>query len=179
MHDFNIARDKYNLNKLKFIGAGKQGKVYLIDHNTCIKLYKKKKYFNRELKNLKKAQGKPIFPCIYEVGKNYIIREYIDGVSLSSYFNKGKKLNRNIVEQIVNILESLKQLGFKRIDYRLAHIIITKQGELKVIDPTNVNNNRRSYPKKLISGLTKYGQKEAFLEYLKDSRPDLYNRWNR
>ena len=60
---------------LELIGSGKQGHVYHIFDKLCVKVYKKEKYFKRELKTLKLGQDSPFFPRLYEWGDYYIIRE--------------------------------------------------------------------------------------------------------
>lgn len=165
---------------LEFIGSGSQGEVYRIDHNRCIKVYTAKKYFHRELANLKKGDGDPLLPQVYEWGKYYIIREYIDGISLSSYFKMGRPLTPQISMNLVDLWETFKRLGYRRCDTRLSHVyIINPAGALKIIDPTNVMNNKRSFPRKMFSGLERYGVKATFLDHVRELRPDVYRQWKK
>lgn len=162
---------------LEYVGSGRQGEVYRLNKYSCIKIYYKTKYQRRELANLKKGEYDPLFPKVDEWGKNYIIREYIDGISLSSYFNKGMPLTTDLSMKLIDLWESLERLGFKRLDIRISHIYVLPNGNLKLIDPTNLMNHRRSYPRKLLSGLQQHGVMEAFLLKAKEIRPDIYKKW--
>ena len=164
---------------LEFIGAGSQGEVYRIDRNRCIKVYKSKKYFHRELANLKKGEGEPLIPEVFESGKYFIIREYVNGLSLAAYFKKGGPMTAQLAIKLVDLLAALKRVGYRRLDMRLPHIYLTPAGTLKIIDPTNVMNNKRTFPQKLLSGLESYGVKETFLQHVRKIRPDLYLEWQR
>lgn len=164
---------------LEFIGSGSQGDVYKIDHNHCIKIYRAQKYFHRELANLKKGDGDPLLPQVYGWGKYYIIREYIDGISLSSYFQMGRPLTPQLSMNLVALWETFKRLGYRRCDMRLSHIYINHDGVLKIIDPTNVMNNKRTFPRKMLSGLEQYGVKEAFLNHVHELRSDVYRQWKK
>jgi len=162
---------------LEFVGAGSQGEIYRIDRDRCIKVYNAKKYFRRELANLRKGEGDPLIPKVFAWGKYYIIREYVDGISLSSYFKKERPMTAKLSLKLIELWETFKRLGYKRLDMRLPHIYLTPGGGMKIIDPTNVMNNRREYPRKLLSGLERYGVKETFLDHVRQLRPDIYNRW--
>jgi hypothetical protein len=74
-----------NINKLQLLGSGTQGKVYKINSNQCIKIFKKKQVCKDELSTLLMAQTNPHFPKLYSYGERHIIREYIDGIELDKY----------------------------------------------------------------------------------------------
>lgn len=79
-----------DIKDLEFIGKGTQGKVYKIDSDRCIKIFKSKKECSDELETLLMAQSNAHFPRLYESGANYIIREYINGIELNEYLSKKK-----------------------------------------------------------------------------------------
>lgn len=163
---------------LEYVGSGRQGEVYRLNKYSCIKIYYKSKYQRRELANLKKGESHPLFPKVYEWdNNNYIIREYIDGISLLSYFNRGMPLTTDLSMKLIDLWESLERLGFKRLDIRTSHIYVLPKGNLKIIDPTNLMNHRRLYPRKLLSGLQRHGVMEAFLLKAQEIRPDIYKKW--
>ena len=62
-----------NINELQFLGAGTQGKVYKIDFQRCIKIFKRKHVCNDEIETLVIAQKDSHFPRLYEFGYNIFI----------------------------------------------------------------------------------------------------------
>ena len=167
---------RLQLEKLRLIGEGAQGIVYLIDAGSCVKIYKKKKFFQRELACLQKGRGEAIFPKVHEWGDNMIIREYIPGVPLSEYL-KSHEATPGIFLQLLQIYQTLERLRFKRLDTRLDHIIITHQGKLRLIDPTNLMNDHETYPRRMLTGLERAGCKTTFLKFVAEKEPRLAARW--
>ena len=168
--------DNLRIADLQKVGEGEQGIVYLIDPGRCIKVYKKSKYYDRELAVLQRTAGEPRFPKLFKWGHNYIIREYIPGIDLITYL-KTNALTEAISGQLLEVLECFKRLRFRRIDTRLAHIIVTPDIQLRLIDPTNAMNKEQTYPKNLLAGLEELGVKRTFLEHVKKINPQLYERW--
>lgn len=167
------------LKHLKYIGEGRQGKVYLIDNSHCIKIYKNLKYAKMELANLKRAEKKGgIFPKVYQWGKKYIIREYIEGIGLKKYL-KSHHLTKSISRQLVDLIKNFKKIGYKRLDTGLTNVIITPKGILRPIDPTSAMLFRQSYPKHMLKQLKKKGLKKHFLEHVKKIDKKLYQEWKR
>lgn len=172
----NIKLDDINLKDLKLIGKGTQGKVYLIDSQKCIKVFKKKKDCNSEIKTLLMAQGDFHFPKLYNFGLDYIIREYINGIELNEYLEK-ESLTPKLSSKIVELYESIIKVGYLRKDTAIFHILITPSCELKLIDTSKAMKKKVTIPSLLISGLEDIGYKEDFFSFLKINRPDLYVQW--
>ncbi|AZR73172.1 hypothetical protein BBF96_07100 [Anoxybacter fermentans] len=169
---------KFRSLNLEMIGSGSQGIVYKIDDNRCIKIYKKKKYFKRELKCLQRGQQSPFFPEIFEWGKYYIIREYIKGTPLNQHL-KLNPMTLALSKKIIKLLRTFKNLGFRSIDMHPRHIFITHNLEIKIIDPTNMMLHHRTFPRKLFSELEKLGQKKIFLQFVKTFDPEIYHHWKK
>ncbi len=161
---------------LTFVGMGKEGLVYRIDANRCIKYHNKAKYQRRELAALRMGQGDPHFPLLLGWGKKYIIREYIEGRPLVEHLAESP-LTSELVQEIVNLYEALLRLGYRRADLRLAHVILTPAGSLRVIDPTNMMRKDRTFPRKALHDLEKLGHLESFLAWISANRPDLARKW--
>lgn len=49
----------------------------------------------KELRALVIGQSSPIIPRLYGYGENYIIMEYIQGISLARHLKKKNKLQKN------------------------------------------------------------------------------------
>lgn len=164
------------LTDLILAGEGAQGKVYLLDDHRCVKVYYKSKYFYRELASLKRAAAEPTFPRLYEWDNNYIIREFIPGMELNRYL-ENYPLTKDLAAQLLEIYHAFKRLGFKRLDSRIDHIIITPEHKLRLIDPTNAMKHTELHPNRLLTGLAAKGYRERFLEYVKQLDPDLWSAW--
>lgn len=172
----NIKLDAINLKKLKVIGKGTQGKVYLLDSQKCIKVFKSKKDCDNEVKTLLMAQGNLHFPKLYEWGINYIIREYVNGIELDEYLLK-ESLTPEISNKLVELYEAIVKVGYLRKDTAIFHILVTPCCDLKLIDTAKAMKKKTIIPSLLISGLEDIGCKEEFFYFLKNNRPDLYIQW--
>ena len=54
-----------NIKELQFLGGGTQGKVYKINSQKCIKIFKRKQECTDEIETLTMAQIDSHFPRIY------------------------------------------------------------------------------------------------------------------
>lgn len=167
----------YDLDKLEFIGKGIHGRVYRIDSNTCIKVFKKKEFYEKELETLRMVQNDDHFPRLYEWGDKYIVREYIDGIELDKYL-KNNPLTPVISLKIINLYDAIDRAGFSRVDTMLFHILITGDGTFKMIDTARVMKETCRYPKLVLKGLKDLGLKDEFLNHVKLLRPELYEKWS-
>lgn len=166
----------YDISKLKLIGKGSQGKVYRIDSENCIKIFKSRSVCRGEAETLKMAQGNKHFAKLYDSGEHYIVREYIDGVELNKYL-KTNPLTIDISAKILDVYEALGKVGYSRQDIALFHIFITPKGEFKIIDTGRVMKRKTTYPKIMLTGLKSLGCREEFLVHVKMLKPELYNKW--
>lgn len=165
-----------NLFKCKFLGKGHNGTVYLLPDKKVIKVCFVMKDFYGEAYILKKVRGNKYFPKLYEVGGNYMIRDYVDGVPLKKYIQKNG-MSTKLVLDIIAMLKEFEKLRFTKIDIRCKDIFIEPSGRLKVIDPQNFYSKERSFPRHLAKGLYKLGRLDFFLETLKKKEPKLYKKW--
>ncbi|HYH02578.1 MAG TPA: hypothetical protein VEC37_05720 [Bacillota bacterium] len=161
---------------LQLVGEGSQGKVYLIDPFRCIKIYKRKEFLALELEVLQKAHNEPQFPNVYEWGDEYMIREYFPGTDLKKYLRKNG-LAVEMSRQIVELFQAFERVGFNRLDTRMAHMIVTPEGQLKAIDPANAMRKQGSYPKKFLSQLSDLKLKKTFFKHLQIINPEYYKKW--
>lgn len=168
----------YDISKLKLIGKGTQGKVYRMDSEKCIKIFKSRSVCRGEAETLKMAQGNKHFAKLYDSGEYYIVREYIDGVELNRYL-KENPLSIDVSAKILDVYEALGRVGYARQDIALFHILVTPEGELKIIDTGRVMKKKSTYPKIMLTGLKSLGCREEFLVHVKMLRPELYKRWSK
>lgn len=168
----------FNVEDLELIGQGTQGKVYRINPLTCIKIFNKKSTCKEELKTLLLAQKDPHFPKLYAYGDNFIIREFVSGVGLDKYLSHNP-LSISISIKLIEIYEAMRNVGFKRLDSALFHIILTPSGEAKVIDTAKALKKRIIFPYLILSGLSDLGYKEQFLDDVKRIKPVLFEGWKK
>lgn len=69
------------------------------------------------------------------------------------------------------------KVGYRRLDSAIFHIFIMPSGDLKLIDTAKAMKKKTIYPYLIISGLEELGYKKQFLDFVKVSRPDIYNKW--
>jgi RIO-like serine/threonine protein kinase len=125
--------EELEIEKLELLGSGTQGKVYRTDFDRCIKVFKSRHICEDELKTLLMGQIDVHFPRLYSAGENYIIRECIDGIPLNKYLLE-HPLTPFLSGKIIKLYESMKKVGYKRLDTAIFHVFVTPQNELKLID---------------------------------------------
>lgn len=165
-----------NVKNLKSLGHGYQGKVYKIDSQKCIKIFKKNDECMDEVETLFMAQSDAHFPKLYSFGHKYIIREFIDGIELDKYL-LNNTLTESISMKIIELYEAMEQVGFTRLDVTLFHIFITPYEEFKLIDTARLMKKKTVYPNLIITELNKLGYKNQFLDYVKNKKPEIYKKW--
>lgn len=170
---------KIDLNECKYLGRGRNGKVYLLtDGKTVIKICRIEKSCIDEYKVLKAAEGSRYFPKVYERLGKIMFREYVGGEKLPVYLRKNK-LSRELAISLIGLIEEFKRLGFRRLDIRGEHIYVQKDESVIVIDPSGQIIRSARYPKSMIKELRRQKCAKRFYEILKEVRPDLYRQWKR
>ena len=130
-----------------------------------------------ELKALQVGQSSTVIPRLYEDGANYIVMEYVKGISLPQYLKKEKQLPEPIVEKILAMLAELKKIGFDRCDTEVRHILFNEDMDIRVIDLKRAFGTVRSTPTKLLKGIKKKGYLEEFMQHVNHLNPALYKEW--
>jgi RIO-like serine/threonine protein kinase len=177
-HKKNITKyPDINLFECTFLGKGHNGIVYLLPDGRVIKICYIMKDFHGEAQILRKVNGNKYFPKLYEVGGNYMIRDYVDGMPLKNYI-KTNGLDKKLVLDIVDMLKEFEKLKFKKIDIRCKDVFVEPDGRLKVIDPQKFYSKTRDFPRHLSKGLYKLGVLDFFFEVLKEENPRLYKKWH-
>ncbi|MEW9669816.1 AarF/UbiB family protein [Ammoniphilus sp. 3BR4] len=166
-----------NPTSLKLIGQGAQGAVFELSSNRCVKIYAKPNSAERERKALEAGGPHFFMPQLYETGKNYIIMELIQGPDLGQYLDELGEVPKRVVKQVMQIFDSMKKIGFSRIDMRLRHILVTKEEKLKVVDHVNAFSAKSEVPAKLLKDLKKKKLLKPFLKKVKKIDPKTYELW--
>lgn len=147
-----VLNDRYEI--LEIVGSGGMATVYkaeckLLNRYVAVKVLKDslrydldlKEKFNKEAQAAAKLSHNNIV-SIFDVGEidglNYIVMEYIDGITLKEYISKNKpihwKIARNIAIQIGLALEHAHANGIIHRDIKPHNILITKDNVIKVAD---------------------------------------------
>lgn len=147
-----ILNERYEI--LEVVGTGGMATVYkaeckLLNRFVAVKVLKDslrydvdlKEKFNREAQAAAKLSHNNIV-SIFDVGEieglNYIVMEYIDGITLQEYISQNKpihwKVARNIAIQIGMALEHAHANGIIHRDIKPHNILITKDNVIKVSD---------------------------------------------
>ncbi|WP_349408459.1 protein kinase family protein [Pseudalkalibacillus sp. SCS-8] len=119
------------------IGKGRSAFVFLDEGNGCAI-----KIFFEEFEHLAKQEGDiykrlkgcPYFPNVYEVGPNYLVMDYIEGMTFYQCLQKGIPITDEMVEKVEEALSFARQQGLNPSDIHLQNLLYTKDGTVKVID---------------------------------------------
>ena len=171
--------DIKKMKKYKLIGKGADGSVFQLGPNHCVKVFVKKETKTLELIALQAGQSSPVIPRLYEDGENYIVMEYVKGISLPQYLKKEKQLPKSIVEKILAMLVELEKIGFDRRDTEVRHILFNENMDIRVIDLKRAFGPARTIPTKLLKGIKKKGYLEEFMQHVNQLDPTLYKKWKK
>ena len=166
-----------DLKSYKLIGKGADGSVFQINSDRCVKVFQDTETKALELRALQAGQSSRYIPTLYEDGSNYIVMEYVNGISLSEYLKKEKQLPKQIVIKILAMLADLKIIGFDRCDTEVRHILFDEKMELRIIDLKRAFGSVRTTPTKLMKGLKKKGHLDEFMNHVKELNPVVYEEW--
>jgi Tol biopolymer transport system component/predicted Ser/Thr protein kinase len=119
------------------LGAGGMGEVYKgrdmrLDRLVAIKVSKEKfsERFEREARSIA-ALNHPHICTLHDVGPNYLVMEYIEGLSLKGPLALDQALK--YADQICDALDTAHKKGITHRDLKPANILVTKQG-IKLLD---------------------------------------------
>jgi putative serine/threonine protein kinase len=180
METFFNSKKKINHNDVKpyeQIAKGKDGEIYYLPPDKCVKFFFREETCEKEYEALKIGQKSTVIPRVYENGENYIVMEFVKGNSLAHHMKKNGYIDKEITKKLIYVLKELKRIGFKRWDTEIRHLILSKQGEFKVIDHKRAFSTKTTVPLKLIKGLKKYGLEEQFFSHVQSMYPLIYKTW--
>ncbi|MFC5711772.1 hypothetical protein ACFPU1_03155 [Thalassorhabdus alkalitolerans] len=166
-----------NPTKFCLIGKGHQGAVFRVSYDRCVKIYVKEKYCTREKYALKAAQDYNIVPIIYEAGSKYIVMEYLTGGTLADYLLQYRTFPEETVKQILYIFKMMEKIGFSRIDAKLRHLLMSKEGEVKVVDHVNSFRKKHFFPVDFFKDLKKINLYDSFIDQAKKIDQEQINKW--
>ncbi|MGN4427251.1 serine/threonine protein kinase [Bacillus cereus group sp. MYBK30-1] len=165
-----------NPTDFPLIGKGMQGAVFKLSSNRCVKIYWNPKLAKKEAEVFMKGKGYSFLPQVYEIGDNYIIMEYIQGSSLQEFVLRDN-LPVDLVMKVMEIFREMKMLEFTNVDAATRHIIVTEEGNLKVLDLVNAYSKKQPYPLRFLNRLRKLSRLESFLNDVNTIDAEVYKEW--
>nr|WP_132748604.1 protein kinase family protein [Scopulibacillus darangshiensis] len=131
---FQLVNKDYSL---EIVGEGRSAYVFKVRSTKfAIKVFFPPftELANEEAEIYSILDGNPYFPRLYEAGSNYLVIDFIEGQTLFQCLNKGIEIkNRNILG-VDHALSMAEDLGLNPSDIHLRNIILTSEGEIKLID---------------------------------------------
>jgi hypothetical protein len=166
-----------NNSPMIMIGKGRQGAVFKVSDDICVKVFGNEEDCEREYVALSLGQNTNLFPRTFGKGPLYIAMEIITGVDLREYL-QSQSLTPELSYKLIQMLITFKEIGFERIDHHKRQIFLQPDGNLKVIDVARTIWRDRvyPYPRKLLTSLGEEN-KELFLAHVQELSPLLYEEW--
>lgn len=168
-----------DLEGFDVIGDGKDGVIYKVADDKVVKYFFKEETHHRELEAMQIGQASSIMPRLYEYGDNYIVMEFVKGISLARHMKRHGTIDEEMTRKILFVLDEFKQLGFSRWDTEVRHMLMDENGDFKVIDHKRAFTSNSPVPTKLLKGLEKFGLAKEFLAHVKNVNPKLFEAWKK
>ncbi len=124
-------------DSLEHIGTGRSAFVFRINSSKmAIKIFFPEFTYiaKEEAEVYQTLQNISYYPSIYDAGSNYIVMDYIEGFTLFDCISQGKIITPTHVKEIDYALSLAKARGLNPSDIHLRNILITLNGEIKIID---------------------------------------------
>ncbi|MEI3607554.1 protein kinase family protein [Pseudogracilibacillus sp. SE30717A] len=124
-------------HSLKLVGKGRSAFVFKIKaSNIAIKVFFPAftSIAKEEASIYETLKGIPYFPTLYDSGRNYIVIDFIQGLTLFECITNGKIITSAHIKEIDHALALTRNLGLNPSDIHLRNIFITNNNEIKLID---------------------------------------------
>lgn len=160
--------------------------VELYSGKYVLKNIKKEEISNKDINLLKSLSELMLIPRIYLINKEYIIMDYFEGSTLNVYL-RSNLLSDQLITKIKNLIKKWHSLGFAHGDLALSlkenkiigggNLLISKNGNIKLIDPTIGKIYDKSKRTSQLNLKKKYDF--LFLKELKDFKVKQYAYYNK
>ncbi|MFJ7726594.1 hypothetical protein ACIQXV_10550 [Neobacillus sp. NPDC097160] len=166
-----------NNSTLIMLGKGRQGAVFQVSDDVCVKVFGNEEDCEREHYALSLGKGTNLFPTIHAKGPLYIAMDIIKGVDIREYL-QSQPLSEALSAKLLEMLITFKKIGYERIDHHKRQIYLQPDGNLKVIDVARTVWRDRvyPYPRKLLTSLGEEN-KAIFLAHVQEMAPEVYAEW--
>ena len=124
-------------DSLKLVGTGRSAFVFRIkSSNKAIKVFFPEFTYiaKEEAEIYKTLQNIYYYPSVYDLGSNYIVMDYIEGLTLFECISQRKLITPDHIKEIDHALSLALAQGLNPSDIHLRNLFITSTGEIKIID---------------------------------------------
>ena len=176
-NQINADVEVVNNSPLVMMGKGRQGAVFQLTNDICVKVFGNTEDCDREYYALSLGKQTSLFPKLYGKGTLYIVMEIIRGVDLREYL-QSQPLTKALSAKLIEMLITFKKIGYERIDHHKRQIYLQSDGSLKVIDVARTIWRDRvyPYPRKLLTSLGEEN-KAIFMAHVQEMAPELFAEW--
>lgn len=88
--------------------------------------------------------GIEYYPAIHGSGSDYIVMDYIEGLTLFECLTEGVPITRQHIAEVDRALQLAAERGLNPSDIHLRNIILTPSGEIKLIDVARFRQEKDS-----------------------------------
>ncbi|MFK9090625.1 hypothetical protein [Bacillus salipaludis] len=166
-----------NNSPLIMLGKGRQGAVFQVSDDVCVKVFGNEEDCEREHYALSLGKETNLFPTVHAKGPLYIAMDIVKGVDIREYL-QSQPLSEALSAKLLEMLITFKKIGYERIDHHKRQIYLQLDGSLKVIDVARTVWRDRvyPYPRKLLTSLGEEN-KAIFLAHVQEMAPEVYAEW--
>ena len=153
-------------SSLRLVGEGRSAFAFRINGtNLVLKVFfpQFEKVAAEEAGIYKELAGNPFFPALHESGRNYLVMDYVRGMTLYQCLANGMPIADSHIEEVDQALKLAREKGLNPSDIHLRNIIITPDDEVKLIDVARFRQTKQcSQWKDLKNAFYKYYRNERF-----------------
>jgi len=190
--DMKFTITKEELEKLRYIGSGAFGSVYTDEdmtikkyhtlvkaalgnyvNNPCLKLKRRK--FKRLNERDKKIQyTDTLVDEVYIDGKFCgVKKKYYDGQVLQKFNSCPLKIKKQYLCELVRNAKELSKNRIYYFDYKTNNVIVTKQGQIKIIDLDDSYTKATLFPNFHYRGVSLRKLRDMVIDFLYDNQLDF------
>lgn len=133
-------------DRLEFIGAGRSAFAFRIkETNYAIKVFfpESKGIARDEAEVYRELPDHSYYPSFYGSGDNYIVIDYVQGLTLFECLAQGVPIKEEIIRQVDEALDIARESGLNPSDIHLRNIILTGEGCIKIIDVARFKRTKK------------------------------------
>lgn len=153
-------------SSLRLVGEGRSAFAFRINGtNLVLKVFfpQFEKVAAEEAGIYKELTGIPFFPSLHESGRNYLVMDYVRGMTLYQCLANGMPIAAGHIEEVDHALKLAREKGLNPSDIHLRNIIITPDDEVKLIDVARFRQTKQcSQWEDLKSAFYKYYKNDRF-----------------
>lgn len=91
----------------------------------------------------RELDGNPFFPLLHESGRNYLVIDYVQGMTIFQCLANGMPIAAEHINEVDSAIKLAREKGLNPSDIHLRNIIITPEGEIRLIDVARFRQTKR------------------------------------